>query len=181
MVGEALMDRPDILGLFLHFLLLSAMAIGGTQTVMPDMYRYVVDTHHWITGKQFADAFALAQAAPGPNVMYVTLIGWQVAGWIGAIATTLALVLPATAGTLLVMRLSARNPDAPFGRAIRSGLAPIAIGLTLSSGWILMGSVNQDWRGYLITALTVVILMRTRLNPLWLIAAGAAAGVAGLV
>jgi chromate transporter len=179
--GETLMDRPDIVALFLHFLMLSAMAVGGTQTVMPDMHRYVVDVHQWITSKQFADAFALAQAAPGPNVMYVTLIGWQVAGWTGAIATTLALVIPSTAITLLFTRLSARNPQAPLGRALRRGLAPIAIGLTLASAWILVRSINHDWNGYIITALTVAIVLRTRINPLWLIAGGAAAGMAGLV
>ena len=175
------MDRSDLVALFLHFLMLSAMAVGGTQTVMPDMHRYVVDVHHWITTRQFADAYALAQAAPGPNVMYVTLIGWQVAGWTGAIATTIALVIPPTIFTLLFMRLSARNPDAPFGRALRRGLAPVAIGLTLASAWILVRSVNHDWHGYLITLLTVAIVLRTRINPLWLIAAGTVAGMAGLV
>ncbi len=175
------MERADILALFLHFLMLSSMAIGGTQTVMPDMYRFVVDAHQWITGKQFADAYALAQAAPGPNVMYVTLVGWQVAGWMGAIATTLALVIPSTVFTLMFARVSARNPEAPLGRAIRRGLAPIAIGLTLASAWILVRSVNHDWRGYLATVLTVVLVMRTGINPLWLILAGALAGMAGLV
>jgi len=175
------MDRSDLVALFLHFLMLSAMAVGGTQTVMPDMHRYVVDVHHWITTRQFADAYALAQAAPGPNVMYVTLIGWQVAGWTGAIATTIALVIPPTIFTLLFMRLSARNPDAPFGRALRRGLAPVAIGLTLASAWILVRSVNHDWHGYLITVLAVAIVLRTRVNPLWLIAAGTVAGMAGLV
>lgn len=175
------MDREDILALFLHFLMLSAMAVGGTQTVMPDMHRYVVDVHHWITSKQFADAYALAQAAPGPNVMYVTLIGWQVAGWTGAFTTTLALVIPSTVFTLVFTRLSARNPDAPFGRALRRGLAPIAIGLTLASALVLVRSVNHDWHGYLITVVTVAVVLRTRINPLWLIAAGALAGMAGLV
>lgn len=175
------MERSDILALFLHFLMLSSMAIGGTQTVMPDMHRFVVDAHGWITGKQFADAYALAQAAPGPNVMYVTLVGWQVAGWMGAVATTLALIIPSTVFTLMFARVSARNPDAPLGRAIRRGLAPIAIGLTLASAWILVRSVNHDWRGYLATVLTVVVVTRTGINPLWLILAGALAGMAGLV
>lgn len=173
------MEREDIIALFLHFLMLSAMAVGGTQTVMPDMHRYVVEVHQWITGRQFADAYTLAQAAPGPNVMYVTLIGWQVGGWPGAIATTLALIIPSTVFTLLFARLSARNPDAPFGRALRRGVAPIAIGLTLSSAWVLVRAVNHSWHAYLLTALTVAIALRTRLNPLWLIAGGALAGVAG--
>jgi len=175
------MAKDDLLALFLHFLMLSAMAIGGTQTVMPDMYRFVVDAHQWITGKQFTDAYALAQAAPGPNVMYVSLVGWQVAGWQGALATTLALVIPSTTFALLYARVSARDPDAPLWRAIRRGLAPIAIGLTLSSGWVLMRSLDHDWRSYLVTVLTVAVVLRTRLNPLWLIGAGTLLGVMGAV
>jgi len=175
------MDRDDVLGLFLQFLLLSAMAFGGTNTVLPDMHRYVVEVHHWITDKQFADAYTISQATPGPKVMYVTLIGWQVAGWVGAVATTLAVVIASAGLTLLVVRLSARNPDAPLRRAIRSGLAPIAIGLMLSSGWILVRSVNHDWRGYLLTVFALLLVLRTKCNPLWLLAAGAIAGMTGLV
>ncbi|MBI2318970.1 MAG: chromate transporter, partial [Betaproteobacteria bacterium] len=135
----------------------------------------------WMTDKQFADAFSLSQAAPGPKVLYVTLIGWQIAGLVGAVATTLAVAIPSTAITLAVVRLSARNPDAPLRRAIRAGLAPIAIGLSLSSGWILVRSVAHDWRGALLTVLALVLILRTRANPLWLLAAGAAAGIAGVV
>jgi chromate transporter len=113
--------------------------------------------------------------------MYITLIGWQVAGWAGAAATTLALLGPASTLTVLVGRLHARHPNAPLGRAIRRGLTPITIGLFLSSAWILAGSVNRDWRGYLLTLLALVLVLRTPWNPLWLIAAGALAGMAGLV
>ena len=175
------MDRPDVLALFLHYLMLSSIAVGGVQAVVPDMYRYVVEVHPWMTGKQFADAYSLAQAAPGPNMMYVTLIGWQLAGWAGAIATTLSLVIPSVAFSLLLARLSERDTHASLGRALRRGLAPIAIGFSIASAWILVRTVNHDWHGYLLTALTVVMVLRTRLNPLWLIAAGALAGMSGLV
>jgi len=181
MVENPLMERADVLGLFLQFLMLSAMAFGGTNAVLPDMHRYVVDVHHWLSDKQFADAYTLSQATPGPRVMYVTLIGWQVAGLVGAVATTAAVVIASVGITLLVVRLSARNPDAPLRRAMRVGLAPIAIGLTLSSGWILVRSVGHDWRGNLLILISLVLMLRTRLNPLWLLAAGALAGVGGLV
>jgi chromate transporter len=174
------MERVDILALFLHFLMLSGLTIGGTQTVMPDMYRYLVEVNGWITPKQFTDAYALAQAAPGPNVMYVTLLGWQVAGWMGALATMLGIIIPSTIMTLTFARAVASYPDTPLVRAIRRGLAPVAIGLTFASGWILMQSINHDWRGYLITALTGAIVLRTQVNPLWLVAAGTIAGAAGL-
>ncbi len=96
-------------------------------------------------------------------------------------ATTLPLLVPAGTLTLLVGRLDARHPQAALGRALRRGLTPITLGLMLASGWILMRAVNHDWRGYLLTLLTVGLVLRTPWNPLWLIAAGALAGMAGLV
>ncbi len=175
------MDRVDLSGLVLHFALLSLMAIGGVSAILPDMQRYVVEVNHWMSAKQFADAYALGQAAPGPNMMFVTLVGWQLAGWPGAVAATLAIVSPPILLTLVVTRLNARNPNAPLARAIRAGLGPIAIGLTLSSGWILARSADHDWKGALITLLTVALMLRTKLNPVWLIVLGAAAGMLGLV
>ena len=174
-------DRDDLLGLFLNVLLLGALAIGGTQTVMPEAHRFVVDAHGWLTGKQFSDSFSLAQASPGPNVLWVTLVCLQVAGFTGAIVATLAIILPGTLGAVLVTHMSRRNPDAPLGRAIRVGLSPLTIGFVLSSGWVLVQAVNHDWRAWLLTAITVVLVLRTRFDALWLIGAGALAGIAGLV
>jgi len=175
------MDQVDLSALALHFALLSLMAIGGVSSILPDMQRYVVEANHWLSGTQFADAYALGQAAPGPNMMFVTLLGWQLAGWAGAIIASVAIIVPPVLLTLAVTRLNAKRPDAPLGRAIRGGLGPIAIGLTLSSGWILAHSADHDWRGALLTLLTVGLMLRTRLNPMWLILAGAIAGMAGVL
>jgi len=175
------MDRADLPDLGLHFALLSLMAIGGVSSILPDMQRYVVEAHHWLSGRQFADAYALGQAAPGPNMMFVTLLGWQLAGWAGATVATLAIIGPPIVLTMAVTRLHARNPDAPLGRAIRGGLSPIAIGLTLSSGWILARSADQNWPAGVLTLLTVALMLRTRLNPVWLILAGAIAGMTGIL
>jgi chromate transporter len=175
------MDRPALAALFLHFLALAFLAIGGAPTVLPEMHRYVVEVHQWMTSPQFAALYTLGQVAPGPNIMYVTLIGWQVAGWAGAAATTLPWLVPASTLTLLVGHLHARHPQAALGRAIRRGLTPVTLGLMFASGWILMGSVNHNWRGYLLTMLTVGLVLRTPWHPLWLLAAGALAGMAGFV
>ena len=175
------MDRVDLPALGLHFALLSLMAIGGVSSVLPDMQRYVVEANHWLSERQFADAYAIAQAAPGPNMMFVTLLGWQLSGWAGAIVATLAIIVPPIVLTLGVTRLHANNPDAPLGRAIRGGLGPIAIGLTLSSGWILAQSADPSWRTALLTLATVALMLRTRFNPVWLIAAGAIAGISGIL
>ncbi|MHB8666411.1 MAG: chromate transporter [Burkholderiales bacterium] len=175
------MDAADLAALGLHFALLSLMAIGGVSSILPGMQRYLVDVNHWISDTQFANAYALGQAAPGPNMMFVTLLGLQLGGLAGAIVTTLAIIAPPILLTLAVTRLSANNPDSTLGRAVRGGLGPIAIGLTLSSGWILAHSADHDWRGALLTLATVALMLRTRLNPVWLILVGAVAGMSGIV
>lgn len=175
------MDRVDLAALAVHFALLSLMAIGGVGAILPDIQRYVVEANHWLSARQFADIYALGQAAPGPNMMFVTLLGWQLSGWNGAIVATLAIIAPPIALTLGVTHLHAQNPNAPLGRAIRGGLGPIAIGLTLASGWILAQSADHNWRTALLTLLTVALVVRTKLNPVWLIAAGAIAGIAGIL
>jgi chromate transporter len=175
------MNRVDLGALFLHFLALWFVAVGGPSTILPEIHRYVVEVQQLLTTTQFAEIYTLAQVAPGPNVMYVTLIGWHLAGWAGVAATTIPLLVPASTLTLLVGHLNERYPNAPIGRALRSGLMPITIGLMLASATILMRAVTHDWRGYVITLLTVAVVLRKPWNPLWLLAAGALAGMVGLV
>jgi chromate transporter len=174
-------DRLDLGALFFHMLALWFVAVGGPSTILPGIHRYVVEVQQVITSTEFAEIYTLAQVAPGPNVMYVTLLGWHLAGWAGAAATTIPLLVPATTLTLLVGHLNERYPNAPIGRAIRRGLAPITIGLMFAGATILMRAVNHDWRGYLITLLTAALVLHKPWNPLWLLAAGALAGMAGLV
>src|SRR2546429_7301672 len=160
------------MALFWHFLLLGCIAVGGLSTVMPDMYRYVADEHALVTSRQFADLYALAQAAPGPNALWVTLLGLQAAGWMGAAATTLGALIPATVFSLIASALHAQHADAPLALAIRRGLAPVALGFMLASGWLLLRSVGHGWRGYALSLVTFGVAVATRLNPLWLMAAG---------
>ena len=174
-------DHVDLTALFLHMLALWFIAVGGPSAILPDIHRYLVEARQLLTSAQFAEIYTLAQVAPGPNVMYVTLIGWHLAGWAGAAATTIPLLVPATTLTLLVGHFIERHPNAPIGRAVRRGLAPITIGLMFASATILMRAVNHDWRGYSITLLTAALALRKSWNPLWLLAAGALAGMLGLV
>jgi len=169
--------------MFVHFAILSLMAIGGgVVMVAPEMQRYVVDSHHWITAEQFSAAFALAQAAPGPNFLYITLVGWEVAGWAGAAAATLAILGPPTVLSVAMVRASANRSPGPLSRAVAKGLVPISVGLVFATGWILLrGSGTWDLRGATLALLAAAIVLRTKINPVWVIALGAAAGVAGFV
>jgi len=168
------------MALFWHFLLLGCLAVGGMSTVLPDMYRYVVDEQGLVTARQFADLYALSQAAPGPGAMWVTLLGMQAAGWTGAIAATAGVLIPATTFSLVASALHAQHPDSPLALAIRRGLAPVALGFMLASGWLLLRSVGHGVPGYGLALLTFIVASATRLNPLWLMAVGALAGIAGL-
>lgn len=175
------MENSELIALFLHLLALWFVAVGGPSAILPEIHRYVVDVHQLLTGSQFAEIYTLAQVAPGPNVMYVTLMGWYLAGWKGVVATTIPLLIPATTLTLLVGHLNERYPNASFGRAVRRGLTPITIGLMFAGATILVRTVSHDWRGYLLTFATVAVVLRKTLNPLWFLGAGALAGILGLV
>lgn len=169
------------LGLFWHFLLLGCLAVGGVSTVMPDMHRYMVEEMGLVTAREFADLYALAQAAPGPNALWVTVLGLQAAGGLGALATTLGVLIPATSFSLIASVLHAKHADSPVALALRRGLAPVALGFMLASCWLLLNAVGHGWRGYALALVALVLAMRTQVNPLWLLAAGGALGVAGLV
>lgn len=175
------MDRVDLTSIFVQFLALWFVAVGGPSAILPDIHRYMVEANHWLSNQEFAEIYTLAQAAPGPNVMYVTLMGWHLAGWLGAAATTIPILIPATTLTLLVGHYNTRYPDAPILRAVRRGLTPITIGLMLSGASVLLRAVNHEWQGYLISLAAAGVVLRLSCNPLWLIAGGALLGLAGLV
>ncbi|HMN63729.1 MAG TPA: chromate transporter [Burkholderiaceae bacterium] len=175
------MSHADLLALFMHFASLSPLAIGGALGTSPEMHRYLVDERGWLSHTQFVDSIALAQAAPGPNILFVTLLGWQAAGAAGALVSTLGILLPSSLICLYGNRLQAAHRDARLVRAIRRGLSPIAIGLTLSAGWIIAVANDTDWKLALLTVAAAVFFLFSRRNPLWLIGAGAVAGALGLV
>jgi chromate transporter len=175
------MSAADCLQMFGHFALVSLMSIGGAMGASPEMHRFLVESRGWLTDQQFTDAITLAQAAPGPNVLFVTLLGWQAAGALGALASTVGVMLPSSLLCFYVNSLTNRHADSRVVRAVRRGLSPIAIGLTASAGWIVAVNNDVNWRLASLTALTVVVVLRSKFNPLWLIAAGAALGCAGLL
>jgi chromate transporter len=161
-----------------RFALLSILSFGGVNVVLPDAHRFVVDTQHWLTDQQFADFFAIAQAAPGPNFLIFALIGWHVAGVLGAITATFAIIVPAGTLAFIVGGLWHRFRNAPWRRAMQTGLAPVTIGLVFSSALVLSVAADHDWLTFAITVVTAVVALGTKLNPLWLFAA---AGLLGIV
>lgn len=179
------LSASDLLGLFGHFMVLSLLAIGGAITTAPGMHRYVVLEHPWITDAQFTSSIAIAQAAPGPNILFVAVIGWNVAGPIGALATMLGIMLPSTALTLVATRWGQQRRETRGMRAFTTGMTPVTIGLLVATGWIL-AQPYLDGRAHGLGALALVgvciaVMMWTKLSPIWLVGLGAVVGAFGWV
>jgi chromate transporter len=173
-------DGATLLTLAVHFAILSLFAMGGANAAVPEMHRLAVDVMHWMSDRQFADMFALAQVAPGPNVIVVTLIGYHVAGVAGAAVTTAAMCGPSCVFAFYMGRVWERFKEAPWRVAIQGGLVPISVGLVGASAVILTRAADQNWVTLLVTAAAACFAYVTRWNPLWMFAAAALLGVAGL-
>lgn len=162
--------------------LLSLLSVGGINTVLADMHRDFVTVEHWMTDTEFADFFALAQAAPGPNfIIMVASIGWHVGGLGGALAAFAAISLPSLVTVYLATRAWDRFRDASWRAILQAAMTPVAIGLLIASAVVLMQAADVDWGRLAISLVTAGAMLFTRLNPLWLMGLGALLGMTGVV
>jgi chromate transporter len=167
--------------LAVSFLTISLLAFGGANAVIPEMHRQAVDVARWMTDRQFVSLYALAQAAPGPNVMVVTLIGWHVAGLEGALVATAAMMVPSVTLTFVAFRLWTYFRHRPWLETIQNGLTPVTVGLVASSAFLLAKTSDHGMPAYLLTAATAALTYWTRLNPLWVFGVAACLGGFGLL
>jgi chromate transporter len=175
-------NEPGMLAaLFLQFAVLSLFAIGGASTVVPEMQRQLVEIRSWLTDRQFGELYAIAQAAPGPNVMFVALLGHFIAGVPGAIVTTAAMCGPTCFLAYGVSRAFERYRAARLAVAIQAGLVPVTIGLIAASALIIARASDHGWGAVAVTAATFALATWTRISPLIALAAAAALGLAGFV
>jgi len=172
------LSAADLLQMFLHFMLMSLLSVGGAITTAPDIHRYLVQDHHWLTDAQFTDSIALAQAAPGPNLLFIAVLGWNVAGPLGVVAAMSGILLPSSTIAWAVARWGRQRPDHPAVRVFTNGLTPLTVGLLLSTGWVLSQPVLGHGRpgGVLLIVLTTAVMRWTKVSPMWLIGLGAVAG-----
>jgi chromate transporter len=170
-----------LIALGLIFSQLSLLAFGGGNSILPEMERQVVEVQHWMSAQDFNALFALAQAAPGPNLMVVPLIGWHVAGWSGVLIASLAKFGPSSILTGLVLGVWRRFKDRPWRRIVQAGLVPVTVGLVSASAAVIAAASDHTLGLAAITAIGALTMLKTRLHPLWVLAGGALAGLAGAV
>ena len=191
---------PELATLFLHFVSLSLLSIGGAITTVPEMHRFLVNQQAWLAEDQFSSSIALAQVAPGPNVLFVAVLGWTVgmnaaggpaagaSAWALASACVFAammgILLPSATLTYFAARWGQRNRERPTVRAFKSAMAPIVVALLVATGWILTAG-HGSWVArpgpYVLTLVSAAVVWRTRVHLLWLLGAGALAGAWGWV
>jgi len=197
---NASLSGSDWLTMFIQFLLLSCLSVGGAITTAPEMHRILVESHRWLTNEQFVTSIALAQAAPGPNILFVALLGWNVGlnaggglanglvGWTtafaGALVTMTGMLIPSTTLTYVATRWGHRNRELRAVRAFKQGLAPIVVGLLIATGWVLVrGDADSaiDPELVAVALVSMLVVWRTQVHILWLLATGALLGAMGLV
>lgn len=179
------MTASGLASLFLHFLVLSPMSIGGAITTVPEMHRFLVDQTGWLTETEFTTSIALAQAAPGPNILFVAVLGWNVAGLAGAAAAMAGIMLPSTLLTLAATRWARANREHIAVRAFSAGMMPLTLGLIIATGWLLalpfLRVDEHRWSTLALIAATVVLTLKTRLGVVWMVLGGGVLGALGLV
>jgi chromate transporter len=175
------MNNSALVTLATNFALMSLFAIGGGNSAIPEMHRLAVEVEGWMTDRQFTDLFALAQVTPGPNMIIVTLVGYQVAGALGALVATAAMCGPSCVLAFYIGGVWERFKDARWRVVVQAGLLPISIGLLGASGFVVASAaVNSLAIGVLVAAVAGLSFF-TRVNPAWIFAAAALIAFAGLL
>ena len=170
-----------LLSLFLKLSAFSLLAFGGVNALLPVLFDLAVNQEHWIDVQTFSDYFAIAQAAPGPNFMTVTLIGWHIYGVLGALLATFAVSWPSSIMIFFLQRFIMRMKNPLSKKTIQYSAAALAIGLVLSSAFEIALQINHSMAAYVLTIGTIAITLLTRWHPLYLIAIGGALGVLGFI
>ncbi len=154
-----------------YFALLSLVSVGGIPSVMPEMQRIVVDVQGWMSAAEYTQLFAIAQAAPGPNVLVTALIGWKVAGFSGGFVALGAFCGPAAALAYWLGGYWDRMRDAAWRKVLQRALIPISVGFVVSGGYVLATPHGLDWQSALVAGASAAALYATRVNPLWILSA----------
>jgi chromate transporter len=171
------------------FGMLSLLSIGGGNAVLPEMHLRAVHGQHWLTDSQFADVFSISQTAPGPSILIVSMIGYAaglqvdgvLGGIVGGVIATVSMVVPAASLMYVVTLFWQKAQKSKWRIAVEKGFAPLTVGLILATSLVMSRAADHDWRAYLLTGVCTLIFIRTKLNPLIVVAIAGVIGYFGIV
>jgi chromate transporter len=170
-----------LFSLFIKLSAFSALAFGGINALLPALYKLTVVQEQWLNTQTFSDFFAIAQAAPGPNLLTVTLIGWHVYGIIGAIVASIAICWPSSIMVYFLQGYIGRLKNPIKRQTIQYAASALAVGLVLGSAWDISQQINQSQAAFALTFISMLIIVFTRWHPLYLIALGGTLGALGFI
>jgi chromate transporter len=182
----------DWFNLFKHFASISIASVGGPLVMLPAVHQFLVEQQNWLTDAQFRASIVIAQASPGPNVMFVALMGWNIGlnaggfGWaaFSAIICMVGILLPSSLLIFVTARWVQKHQHLRAVRAFKLGLSPVVISMMIAAGWLLATAnttMTHDWPLWVVAAVTTLIVYRTKVHMLFLLAIGAALGASGLL
>lgn len=168
---------------------LSLLSIGGGNTVLPEMHLRFVQQNHWLTNTQFGDLFSISQTTPGPSILIVAMVGYGAAlpvggvwdGVLGGVIATAAMLVPAASLVYATTLFWDKAVRSKWRIAVEHGFAPMTTGLVLASSLVMSRAADHDWRTYALTAVCTLIFVRTKVNPLLVVAVAGVMGYLGVV
>jgi chromate transporter len=172
------MGTGALIGLVRVFAPIGVLTFGGGLAMIPEIEQTVVVEHGWLTPKTFADAVALGQITPGPIAICATFIGYRVGGLVGSLVATIAIFGPAIALALAVGHSIERFRRSPLVEGALRALAPAVIGMLAAATISLAGASIDGWLFFGVAIVTLLVLLRFRVSPLWPLVAGGVVQVA---
>jgi len=154
-----------LVGLVLVFAPLSLLSFGGGQAIVADMQHQIVDVHGWLSDKEFVDLFALSRAAPGPSTLIAALIGWQVAGFLGALVATVAIYVPSSILVYVATKWWHAQNESPWRGILERGLAPIAVGLVFAGALAVLEAAHVTAFQLATTIVAALVFLYTPISP----------------
>lgn len=183
-----LSDLGTLLQVLGEFLSLSLFSLGGGNTLLAEYHHLAVSQFCWLSNAQFADLYALAEAAPGPSSMLVGLLGLG-ASWregpfwalITAYGAEAAILLPSTLVMVVACLSWKRLEHSPWRVAFERGLGPITLGILFAVGLKILRTADTNTPGVLVSLVVCGLMLRTRISPLWFMAVAGVLGGLGVI
>lgn len=164
------------LQLFVFFASLSLLAFGGGSAVIPELQRQTVEVHGWLTERQFVDFYAITQVTPGPGMMVVTLIGYQVGGVSGALLAMLGMFGPTGLLMFAARRAWLRLTRSRWGDWLKQAARPLATGTMLASATLVALGSNRDLPDWVTTIVAALLIGSRRASILQVMVAAGLSG-----
>ena len=167
--------------LSLAFLKVGMAFFGGGFVLVPILHQRLVEQLHWLNPQEFLDGVAISNLTPGPIAVLATFAGFHLQGIPGALLATAALFTPALILMLAICIGYERLKDSSRAQDFLSGVSPAVAGLVASAALLLWHSAIPSWRALFLAALALVLLVRFKWHPAFVLALGAVMAAARIV